>query len=98
MLQGGDPDGTGRGGESFFGGKIRDEFDERLVRTQHKSQLYIAIERVYSLRTHCAHRGPVCEYLCVSVQAWRRTLCEHNKWHTICCIADMLQQLSVKAP
>jgi cyclophilin family peptidyl-prolyl cis-trans isomerase len=33
MLQGGDPDGTGRGGESFFGGKIRDEFDERLVRS-----------------------------------------------------------------
>jgi hypothetical protein len=32
MLQGGDPEGTGRGGESFFGGKIRDEFDERLVR------------------------------------------------------------------
>lgn len=27
MIQGGDPSGTGRGGESFWGGKFEDEFD-----------------------------------------------------------------------
>ena len=31
MLQGGDPDGTGKGGESAWGGKFKDEFDSRLT-------------------------------------------------------------------
>ena len=31
MIQGGDPTGTGRGGESIFGGKFEDEFDPSLV-------------------------------------------------------------------
>ncbi|CAM9510410.1 unnamed protein product [Ascophyllum nodosum] len=31
MLQGGDPTGTGKGGESFWGGKIRDEFESRMT-------------------------------------------------------------------
>ncbi len=31
MIQGGDPTGTGRGGESVFGGKFEDEFDNSLV-------------------------------------------------------------------
>ena len=31
MIQGGDPTGTGRGGESIFGGKFEDEFDSSLV-------------------------------------------------------------------
>ncbi|MEN8192172.1 MAG: peptidylprolyl isomerase [Bacteroidota bacterium] len=30
MIQGGDPTGTGRGGESFWGGKFEDEFDMTL--------------------------------------------------------------------
>lgn len=30
MLQGGDPTGTGRGGESYWGGKFDDEFDSSL--------------------------------------------------------------------
>ncbi|MFO7448214.1 MAG: peptidylprolyl isomerase [Ignavibacteriaceae bacterium] len=30
MIQGGDPTGTGRGGESFWGGKFNDEFDPSL--------------------------------------------------------------------
>ncbi len=30
MIQGGDPTGTGRGGESFWGGKFEDEFDTSL--------------------------------------------------------------------
>ena len=30
MIQGGDPTGTGRGGESFWGGKFNDEFDTSL--------------------------------------------------------------------
>lgn len=30
MIQGGDPTGTGRGGESFWGGKFEDEFDASL--------------------------------------------------------------------
>lgn len=30
MIQGGDPTGTGRGGESFWGGKFADEFDSNL--------------------------------------------------------------------
>ena len=30
MIQGGDPTGTGRGGESFWGGKFADEFDSSL--------------------------------------------------------------------
>lgn len=30
MIQGGDPTGTGRGGESFWGGKFEDEFDVSL--------------------------------------------------------------------
>ena len=30
MLQGGDPTGTGRGGESYWGGKFADEFDSSL--------------------------------------------------------------------
>lgn len=64
MLQGGDPDGTGRGGESFFGGKIRDEFDERLVRTQHKSQLYIAIEK-FIVCAHTAHIVDLYVSICV---------------------------------
>lgn len=29
MIQGGDPTGTGRGGESFWGGKFEDEFSQR---------------------------------------------------------------------
>lgn len=31
MIQGGDPTGTGRGGESFWGKKFNDEFDSTLV-------------------------------------------------------------------
>lgn len=30
MIQGGDPTGTGRGGESFWGGKFADEFSDKL--------------------------------------------------------------------
>lgn len=30
MIQGGDPTGTGMGGESIYGAKFQDEFDERL--------------------------------------------------------------------
>lgn len=30
MIQGGDPTGTGRGGESYWGGKFADEFDQNL--------------------------------------------------------------------
>lgn len=30
MIQGGDPTGTGRGGESFWGGKFKDEFSPEL--------------------------------------------------------------------
>jgi len=30
MIQGGDPTGTGRGGESFWGGKFEDEFNREL--------------------------------------------------------------------
>lgn len=30
MLQGGDPTGTGRGGESAFGGKFKDEIHPKL--------------------------------------------------------------------
>lgn len=33
MLQGGDPTGTGRGGESIYGGKFEDEFDSSLKHT-----------------------------------------------------------------
>ncbi|KAG9512033.1 hypothetical protein KCV07_g9726, partial [Aureobasidium melanogenum] len=33
MLQGGDPTGTGRGGESIWGGKFEDEFDSSLKHT-----------------------------------------------------------------
>ncbi|KAJ5902443.1 hypothetical protein N7495_002971 [Penicillium taxi] len=31
MIQGGDPTGTGRGGQSFYGGKFEDEFNSKLV-------------------------------------------------------------------
>lgn len=31
MIQGGDPTGTGRGGESIFGGKFADEFQGRAL-------------------------------------------------------------------
>jgi len=31
MIQGGDPTGTGRGGESIYGGKFEDEFDSSLI-------------------------------------------------------------------
>ncbi|CAM9290422.1 unnamed protein product, partial [Phaeothamnion confervicola] len=34
MAQGGDPTGTGRGGESIYGGKFADEFDNRLSHSQ----------------------------------------------------------------
>lgn len=34
MIQGGDPTGTGRGGESIFGGKFEDEFDNSLRHTE----------------------------------------------------------------
>lgn len=34
IIQGGDPTGTGSGGESAFGGSFRDEFDSRLVHDQ----------------------------------------------------------------
>ena len=34
MLQGGDPTGTGRGGESYWGGKFADEFDPSLRHTK----------------------------------------------------------------
>jgi peptidyl-prolyl cis-trans isomerase-like 1 len=33
MVQGGDPTGTGRGGESFFGGKFEDEVTQNLKHT-----------------------------------------------------------------
>lgn len=29
--QGGDPTGSGRGGESYWGGKIKDEFESRMT-------------------------------------------------------------------
>ncbi len=34
MLQGGDPTGTGRGGESYWGGKFEDEFHDSLKHTK----------------------------------------------------------------
>lgn len=34
MIQGGDPTGTGRGGESFWGGKFADEFVDTLKHTE----------------------------------------------------------------
>ena len=34
MIQGGDPTGTGRGGESYWGGKFADEFDASLKHTK----------------------------------------------------------------
>lgn len=34
MIQGGDPTGTGRGGESYWGGKFADEFDSSLQHTK----------------------------------------------------------------
>ncbi len=34
MLQGGDPTGTGRGGESYWGGKFEDEFHDSLRHTK----------------------------------------------------------------
>lgn len=34
MIQGGDPTGTGRGGESYWGGKFADEFDSSLKHTK----------------------------------------------------------------
>ena len=34
MLQGGDPTGTGRGGESYWGGKFEDEFNDSLRHTK----------------------------------------------------------------
>lgn len=34
MLQGGDPTGTGRGGESYWGGKFADEFHDSLKHTK----------------------------------------------------------------
>jgi len=34
MIQGGDPTGTGRGGESYWGGKFADEFDSSLRHTK----------------------------------------------------------------
>src|SRR5690606_9705959 len=34
MIQGGDPTGTGRGGESFWGGKFKDEFHPDLKHDQ----------------------------------------------------------------
>lgn len=34
MLQGGDPTGTGRGGESYWGGKFEDEFHDSLQHTK----------------------------------------------------------------
>ena len=34
MIQGGDPTGTGRGGESYWGGKFSDEFDATLKHTK----------------------------------------------------------------
>jgi peptidyl-prolyl cis-trans isomerase-like 1 len=33
MIQGGDPTGTGRGGESFYGGKFEDEITRNLKHT-----------------------------------------------------------------
>jgi len=33
MIQGGDPTGTGRGGESIYGGKFEDEISEKLKHT-----------------------------------------------------------------
>ena len=33
VIQGGDPTGTGRGGESIFGGKFEDEFNRELKHT-----------------------------------------------------------------
>jgi cyclophilin family peptidyl-prolyl cis-trans isomerase len=30
MIQGGDPTGTGKGGESIYGGKMQDEFHPEL--------------------------------------------------------------------
>ena len=34
MIQGGDPSGTGRGGESYYGGKFEDEFHQQLRHDQ----------------------------------------------------------------
>lgn len=34
MIQGGDPTGTGRGGESYWGGKFADEFNDSLRHTK----------------------------------------------------------------
>ena len=33
MIQGGDPTGTGRGGEAIFGGKFEDEITNQLKHT-----------------------------------------------------------------
>lgn len=41
MIQGGDPEGTGRGGESLWGGKFNDEFSPNLV-FDHQGMLAMA--------------------------------------------------------
>src|ERR1039458_10448577 len=53
MIQGGDPTGTGRGGESAWGGKFKDEFSPKLIFD--KAGL-LAIDRK-SRRLNSSHLG-----------------------------------------
>ena len=42
MVQGGDPTGTGRGGQSYFGNKFKDEFSEKMLTHSQRGMLSMA--------------------------------------------------------
>ncbi len=61
-IKGGDPTGTGKGGESAWGGKIKDEFHPNAIHDNRCEELSSGLIVIFTLRHSLLIYGLFCDY------------------------------------